>query len=506
MPFSFLNGLGQMGASVAQFAGNAGLELQKSQLSQQAQILADQLATARETKLQDSRQTFQSGENTKQQAFQSGENTQNRTATATNLAAQIAAENQRSAASNATTLAANAATQAGAMARTQAEINKPTETERLFKFLKINPDGSPMTSDTPSPSATVATPAVGTSGDATGGTSTPDPSASSTASGASGAASGAATPGASSSIGSRLVEKALGMPMSGSPEASRYAIAQDVNADPAFKYKTAGQKASEIEQRVAVAEGKMTDPASREVMAHAIASYQKAPLDNMASMKPGGPETMSRALEINPDYQEARYPEINKAMSAFGSGKQGDIIRSLNVGVQHLDVLDQAATALANGNVNAVNSLKNTFQQQFGSPAPTTFDGLKQIVGTEIEKAVAGGIGASGDRERLQAALDRARSPAQLQAMTDGFRGLMAGQLVGLKQQYEEATGFKGGPFAFESKLVPATTKAIGAHAGAITAPAMAPADPGAREVNKSYTLPNGKPGVWRGTGWEVTP
>jgi hypothetical protein len=125
---------------------------------------------------------------------------------------------------------------------------------------------------------------------------------------------------------------------------------------------------------------------------------------------------------------------------------------------------------LENGNIQALNSLKNVFEQQFGAAPPTTFDGMKQIVGTEIEKAIAGGIGSSADRDRIMAALSRANSPAQLQAITDGFRSLMVGQLIGLKQQYEEATGFKSGPFAFENKLVPATLKRLGPISGDATA------------------------------------
>ena len=225
-------------------------------------------------------------------------------------------------------------------------------------------------------------------------------------------------------------------------------------------------------------------------------------------------------------------------MSAFGSGKQGDLIRSNNVGVQHLEVIDQAGKALGNGNIQALNSLKNAFQQQFGAPEPTTFDGLKQIVGTEIEKAVAGGIGSSADRDRIMAALSRANSPAQLQAITDGFRSLMVGQLLGLKTQYEEATGIKSGPFAFENKLAPATIERLKgtSSSGASTAPVaasppesttfdeygrpmpsmsaptkpaaapVAPIDPASREVGKTYVSPSGQRGIWQGTGWQVVP
>lgn len=51
----------------------------------------------------------------------------------------------------------------------------------------------------------------------------------------------------------------------------------------------------------------------------------------------------------------------------------------------------------------------------------------------------------------------------------------MAGQLHGLKTQYEDATGFKSGPFAFANKLDPATIKALGG--GKPTSGATAPTD-----------------------------
>ena len=488
---SILNGLSALGTGVSAFAGSAALEMQKSQLANQSAILADQLATTRETKLQGQQQTYQTGENVA-----------SREATATNLAAQIAAENTRTQAQIAATASNTQKTIEAEAERQRVGFTAPTELEKTFRFLGLNPDGSPKTdanapSPTPSPSPTAPSPTApssstpiastgtttGQTADASGTTGAPMPDT-----GAAGVTTpGAVTPPKPSPLDNPLVRKALGQPALGSPEASRYAIAQDVNSDPAFKYKTAGQKAAEVELRVAVAEGKMTDPASREAMAQGIASYQIAPLSGFSLTKPGGPETMARAIILNPDYQESRYPEVNKAMSAFGSGKQGDIIRANNVGVQHLDVIDQAAAALANGNIGALNSLKNAFQQQFGAPAPTTFDGLKQIVGTEIEKAVAGGIGSSADRDRLQAALDRARSPAQLQAMTDGFRSLMIGQLSGLKTQYEEATGFKSGPFAFENKLAPATVARLGGGGG--TAPAVAlPPDRTATAPQTVYT------------------
>jgi hypothetical protein len=272
-------------------------------------------------------------------------------------------------------------------------------------------------------------------------------------------------------MGNPLARHALGLPQLGSPEDTRYAIAQGVKNDPIFKYKTAAEQAAQVETLFAVATGKMIDPVARTAMAQGIASYQFAPLEGRPLAMPGGAETMKEVLAINPQYQASKYPEISKAMTAFATGPQGNAVRFNNVGVQHLDVLDQAAQNLGNTDVNVANQLKNAFQQQFGSPAPTTFNALKQIVGTEIEKAIAGGIGAAADRDRIMKSLSDANSPEQLINVTNGFRALMVGQLAGLKQQYEEATGFKSGPFAFENKLAPETIAKLQGGGAAHIAP-----------------------------------
>lgn len=427
---SLLNGLSTMGQGISAFAGTAGLEAQKSQLSQQTAILADQLATTRE-----SAGRVQAGDI----AATAAEKAQ--AATAANIATEQGGANTRQTAALAATASEGAATRAAEMERELARINAPPDVIKLLRAFGQLPD----------PTASPASPSGSTAATTPTGASTPP----------------AAPTSAGPDLSNPLVAKALGLPMPGSEDAIRRGIADDVNNDPKFKGATIGQKGAEVENRLAVAKGTMGDPASRAVNAAAIASYQQSPLDQRSKQMAGGPETMAEVMRLNPNYQEGRYPEINKAMAAFATGKQGDTTRFLNVGVQHLDAFDQAAQALKNNDVRAINSLSNYFQEQFGVAAPTTFDGLKQIVATEVEKSIAGGIGASADRDRLLKSLDRASSPQQLQAMTNGFRTLMAGQLKGLKAQYEDATGFKSGPFAFEQKLDPTTIKALGAKSGA---------------------------------------
>lgn len=470
---SILNGLSALGSGVASYAANAGAEAQKADVAAQLQQSGGQIAAQAASALAGTQSDLMTQKATleQQQAV---------------LADQLATQREATGRTQAAGIAATAASseQAAQMARLQATINAPPETIKLLRALGQIPD----------PNATPPGPAPSGSGAAI-------PPSPSNGSAATTPAQGGAPGGGAAVSDNPLVRKALGYPQEGSEESTRYAIAQDVKSDPNFKYKTAGQQAAEVENRVAVAGGHMIDPTSRDALATSIAGYQEAPITGNGLTRPGAAEVMAAVLAKNPDYQASRFPEISSAMTAFGSGQEGNTIRSLNVGVQHLDLFDQAAKALASGWSPAFNAVKNEFQKQIGSPAPTTLDGLKQIVGTEIEKAVAGGVGATSDRDRLMEALNAANSPEQLQGISDAFRGLMIGQLNGFKTQYENSTGIKSGPFAFENKLAPATIKALGTGEASLTgtgAPSTsvpaAPKPPAIGEVQQGYTFTGGNP------------
>lgn len=236
-----LNGFSEMGKGVAQFAGAAGMELQRSELAKQAAILADQLATTRETALQKSQQTYQSGENDLTRKSHSAD-----------IATQEAGQTSRNAETNRTSRDTNAATNAALMERVKAEINKPTELERIDTYLGINPDGTPRArgaapAANSSGGSTAATPVPNGQGlvinSATGNMGTP---------GAGGLAAPAAGPaGALDPAVQARRDKALGLPVSGSSEATRMAIAQGVLRDhPDW---STDKRAAEVEKRVAEA-------------------------------------------------------------------------------------------------------------------------------------------------------------------------------------------------------------------------------------------------------------
>lgn len=138
---------------------------------------------------------------------------------------------------------------------------------------------------------------------------------------------------------------------------------------------------------------------------------------------------------------KARYGAMSKALKDFATGKQGQTAQSLNVATQHLALLGEAAKALAQNDSRTLNLLQNAFKHEFGWDQPVTFNAIKSIVGSEVEKAVAGSAGALEDRRELREGLSANSTPEQVQSVIEGYKGLMAGQLQGLEKTYERTTG-----------------------------------------------------------------
>ncbi len=156
-----------------------------------------------------------------------------------------------------------------------------------------------------------------------------------------------------------------------------------------------------------------------------------------------------------------QYHTQQVAQNRFLSGPQGNTIRSLNVVVSHLQVLQDLSAALKNGEINKFNAVSQRWAEETGKPAPTNFDTAKRIVGTEIIKAL-GVAGAGTEAERTEAAdaFTRARSPEQISGSIKAAQSLLVGQLRGLKKQFVTSTGLQ--EKSFDSMLEPQTRAFLG--------------------------------------------
>lgn len=215
-----------------------------------------------------------------------------------------------------------------------------------------------------------------------------------------------------------------------------------------------------------------TLPADMQSLIKGVANYEIAP--TTFSNRGQRERVVAAAKQYNPEFEETDYGNRFLTKKRFSSGPQGNTLRSMNVGIDHLATLQEYADALHNGNVQLINNAKAAFQKQFGYDAPTSFNAVKAIVGSEVSKAIVGSQGALADREEIKENLRVASSPAQLSGIIKAYKKLMAGQVTGLRQQYE-STGLKG----FNKLLVPATMKELGLNEdGTAAASEAKPAGP----------------------------
>ena len=204
------------------------------------------------------------------------------------------------------------------------------------------------------------------------------------------------------------------------------------------------------------ANSKTVDPKAVEAIASQIATYSAKPLGERNRSTAFGQAVLARVKELNPDYNDIRYSEIDKATKAFATGKQGDIARSLNVAIDHIGTAESLIDAMNNGDINLINKLSNKIAAETGSTAPTNFEAVKHIVADEITKSVVGGPGALADREAMAEQIRGSNSPAQIRGVLSQFKSLMRGQLDGLADQYERTTGNAD----FEDKFLSPAAKA----------------------------------------------
>lgn len=173
-----------------------------------------------------------------------------------------------------------------------------------------------------------------------------------------------------------------------------------------------------------------------------IADYEIDP--RTTSIKGGHREqVLSAVAQYDPTYDQNTFGSRSKAIKDFSTGAQGNSIRSFDVAIDHLDTLQKYAKALDSGNIRAINAIRNAWLSETGSTLPTNVQAVTPIVGAEVSKAIIGSNNALADREELRKPLNNANSYEQIAGAAGAYKDLMAGQLKGLKKQYEDTTGKK---------------------------------------------------------------
>jgi hypothetical protein len=432
---SLMNGLSALGAGVAQYAGTAGIELQKAQLANQQAILADQLATTRETTLQGQQQTFQTGLQAQQQQFQAGQTQATLAAEAARTAAEQAAANTRNAATIAADLEKTRITTSAmppdvrdAILYSGAAPGTP-EYQKAVRDLAMVKAGVPpdLYGTTPPASGGAATPSGGGSAPsgAAGGSAPPSGSAAGPSPSAAPAAGGAVTGGAPSPSGA-----AGGTPGSYTPKAPGLD-----NGAPPGGYNEgvlAGKPQWLVDKVHAMNEGREEPPNPR----------------SMSETKPT-PESMAAMLlnQYNPNFDATLYPTRLEAQKAIAPG--GSLftsISAMNTSMGHVDHLGKLYEQLGNyGGGAAINAPLNMIAASTGHYP--VINEIKQTVNAMAEEGnriYAGNAGTQSAIDKWAESFPLNGSIADQQGALKNFAQLMGAKFETLASQVNAAAGYPG--------------------------------------------------------------
>lgn len=183
-------------------------------------------------------------------------------------------------------------------------------------------------------------------------------------------------------------------------------------------------------------------PLADKELVRKIAAYEIDP--KTLSIRGGHRErALTLVSQYDPAYDDTQYGNKRRAIAQFGSGPQGNTVRSLNVAIEHIDTLQRAAEAMKNGSFTPGNRAYNEVAKVFGQTPPNTFEGIRDIVSNEVVKGTIGATGALEDRKTAAEKVKASASPQQLKELMDGWVELMGGQVKGLERQYEGSTQLK---------------------------------------------------------------
>ena len=213
-----------------------------------------------------------------------------------------------------------------------------------------------------------------------------------------------------------------------------------------------------------------------------------------SSVKSGKQSQLIAAVsKYRPDWSESNYPAIAKAKKDFATGQEGRNIRSFDVAADHLDTLKKYVEALNAGHNSSsplLNDIRNRWLKATGNALPTNVEAIGPVVGAEVTKAIIGSNNALADREELRLPLKASNSLPQILESIGGYQDLMAGQMRGLKKQYEDTTQQKD----FNKRISPNTRYLMASHGPPVRV--ASPADAAKLEPGTKLILPDGSSGV----------
>jgi hypothetical protein len=389
-----------MGAGIAAFAGTAGLEQQKAQLANQSAILADQLATTRETALEGQRQTFQTGLEGQRQTFQAGQTAQT-----------LAAEAARTATTEAGASSRNAATIAAENERQQNLLNAPApEIKSAQQFAKLSPDEKQAFREQMMTKAGLPPWMIGA------GTDNPAP------------------PSGSSSAAPSSSDATAPLP-DGTTSVASDASAPEPAARPA-----GGLRNDKALDGI---------PPGAASIVKGMVDGRISPPSSFALSKPYWQGMIAKAADYDPNFDQTTWAGRVATRKDFADGQAAKGVTAINTALAHAGTLVGDFDALNNWSFTPANVVGNAIESTFGDSRQTKAAQTVDALASEARKVFsASGGGNLTELQEWQKSFPLNGSPDQQHAALRGFVELLDGRLQALADQYNRGMGRTDDPIS----------------------------------------------------------
>jgi hypothetical protein len=148
--------------------------------------------------------------------------------------------------------------------------------------------------------------------------------------------------------------------------------------------------------------------------------------------------TLSTLSSIDPSFDAPNYDARHKvALDYSAGGSIGKQAMSFNTAIAHLGMLQDAADALKNTDVPALNRVANFFKVQTGDTAVTTFNNIADAVDGEVSKTFKG-TATEGELARVGAHFNHALGADQIQHNIGSTVGLLNGKMGEMESAYQQ--------------------------------------------------------------------
>lgn len=252
------------------------------------------------------------------------------------------------------------------------------------------------------------------------------------------------TPAPQNNMDARDLRLQGGAPVS-APVAAPVATAPEAPAMPNFT--GSPRQIAEAKNKWLAAQGKGGEGGGKagDNVVQAIVDGRMAMPTGFALRSPYWQDVIERVAKQDPNFDAGKYGARAAARRTFASGPEARNVTALNTVIGHLGTLDEAATALSNGDIRLFNSVANRLATETGDPRVQNFDTAKQAVAEETMR-VFRQVGASESEARMWGErITASGSPKQLKGVIATLGTLLDSRVEAIGQQYERTVNGGGG-------------------------------------------------------------